>query len=79
MTFVLPIRTSPVIALYVARLGAQLPYVRQSEPVGGPRAARRHDHEKVRAHGRDLLMYLGLGARADGHHDDDRADADDDA
>ena len=38
-----------------------------------------HHDEEVRAHRREGLLHLRLRARADGHHRDDRGDADDDA
>ena len=45
----------------------------------GPSRFPGRDHEQVAAHAGDLLLDLGGGAPADGHHGDHRRHADDDA
>ena len=48
-------------------------------PGGPPREKAGLDEEQVRAEAGDLLRDGGLRPGADGDHDDDRRDADDDA
>ncbi len=61
------------------RLGIRLLERNVAAALARSQALPRGNHEQIAAHGGDLLLDLEGGAPADGHHDDHRRHADDDA